>query len=104
MLEHRIARELAAVVKDGAPKGFHSIKVVRPVIDPFSEDRAKHIVVANLGVKELNQGADEFLGTQGYAWDTQADMAFALLGAVLALLLFSRWHDRQICQLASTDV
>ena len=52
----------------------------------------------------LGQGADEFLGTQGYAWDTQADMAFALLGAVLALLLFSRWHDRQICQLASTDV
>lgn len=52
----------------------------------------------------LGQGADEFLGTQGYAWDTQADMAFALLGAVLALLLFSRWHDQQICQLASTDV
>lgn len=44
----------------------------------------------------LGQGADEFLGTQGYAWDTQADMGFALLGAVLALLCFSRWHDRQL--------
>lgn len=49
----------------------------------------------------LGQGADEFLGTQGYAWDTQADMAFALLGAVLALLLLSRWHDRQLSQLAT---
>lgn len=48
----------------------------------------------------LGQGADEFLGTQGYAWDTQADMAFALLGAVLALLLLSRWHDKQLTQLA----
>ena len=52
----------------------------------------------------LGQGADEFLGTQGYAWDTQADMAFALLGAVLALLLLSRWHDRQLGQLASSHV
>lgn len=48
----------------------------------------------------LGQGADEFLGTQGYAWDTQADMAFALLGAVLALSGFSRWHDRQLARLA----
>lgn len=51
----------------------------------------------------LGQGADEFLGTQGYAWDTQADMAFALLGAVLALLLLSRWHDRQLSQLATAS-
>lgn len=50
----------------------------------------------------LGQGADEFLGTQGYAWDTQADMGFALLGAILALLLLSRWHDRQLAQLAVT--
>ena len=44
----------------------------------------------------LGQGADEFLGTQGYVWDTQSDMFFALLGAVAALALLSRWHDRQI--------
>src|SRR5690606_41671336 len=41
-------------------------------------------------------GADEFLATQGDVWDTQADMALALLGALLALLLLSRLHDRQI--------
>ena len=44
----------------------------------------------------LGQGADEFLGTQGYVWDTQSDMFFALLGAVAAMALLSRWHDRQI--------
>lgn len=40
--------------------------------------------------------ADAFLGTQGYTWDTQSDMAWALLGAVSALLLLGSWHDRQL--------
>lgn len=44
----------------------------------------------------LGQGADEFLGTQGDPWDTQSDMLFALIGGVLALLFFSRPHDRQL--------
>jgi len=44
----------------------------------------------------LGQGADEFWGTQGDSWDTQSDMLFALIGAVTALLLFSRAYDRQI--------
>lgn len=42
------------------------------------------------------ESAEAFLGTQGYAWDTQSDMALALLGAVLALALLSKLHDRQI--------
>lgn len=44
----------------------------------------------------LGQGAEEFLGTQGYQWDTQSDMFFALLGAAASLLLFSQWHDQQL--------
>lgn len=44
----------------------------------------------------LGQGADAFLATQGDPWDTQSDMFIALIGAVTALLLFSRVHDRQI--------
>lgn len=43
--------------------------------------------------------AEAFLGTQGYVWDTQSDMAWALLGAVSALLLLSSIHDKQIQQL-----
>ena len=47
----------------------------------------------------LGQGADEFLGTQGDHWDTQSDMFLAMLGAVAALALFSRMHDRQMAAL-----
>lgn len=47
----------------------------------------------------LGQGADEFLGTQGDPWDTQSDMFFALIGAVVALTLLSRVQDRQIRRL-----
>ena len=45
------------------------------------------------------EAAESFLGTQGYAWDTQSDMFLALTGAVLALLLLGRLHDRQIAAL-----
>lgn len=47
----------------------------------------------------LGEGADAFLATQGDVWDTQKDMAMAGVGAVVALLLFSRWHDRQLAAL-----
>ena len=40
--------------------------------------------------------AESFLGTQGYMWDTQSDMAMALLGACLALGLLAKLHDRQL--------
>ncbi len=40
--------------------------------------------------------AESFLGTQGYVWDTQSDMWLALIGACTALLLFARWHDKQL--------
>jgi putative membrane protein len=48
----------------------------------------------------LGQGADEFLGTQGDPWDTQADMFLALLGASFALTALTRMQDRQIAGLA----
>jgi putative membrane protein len=41
-------------------------------------------------------GAEAFLGTQGDVWDTQSDMTFALMGAILALVLLGRVHDRQL--------
>lgn len=47
----------------------------------------------------LGQGAQEFLGTQGYEWDTQSDIFFALIGVITALLLLSKWHNRQIAKL-----
>lgn len=47
------------------------------------------------------EAADSFLGTQGYIWDTQSDMFYALCGAILALLLLGKIHDRQLQQLES---
>lgn len=43
--------------------------------------------------------ADDFLGTQGDPWDTQTDMAMALVGAVCALTLMVRWHNRSMAKL-----
>ena len=40
--------------------------------------------------------ADAFLGTQGDPWDTQEDMATACVGAISALLLLPKIHDRQM--------
>ncbi|MDD3008630.1 MAG: DUF2238 domain-containing protein [Arcobacter sp.] len=40
-----------------------------------------------------NEAANDFLGTQGYLWDTQSDMVWALFGSILALLLLSKYHD-----------
>jgi putative membrane protein len=45
------------------------------------------------------EAADAFLGTQGYIWDTQSDMALALVGAIAALVFLARVHDRQIAGL-----
>jgi putative membrane protein len=46
--------------------------------------------------------AEAFLALQGYAWDTQSDMGYALIGAISALLLLTRLHDRQLARLTSS--
>ena len=71
--------------------GFFSVCVAMTV-------SAVYELIEWLAAVLLGQGADEFLGTQGYIWDTQSDMGFALLGALVAVLLFGRLHDRQIRQ------
>lgn len=47
----------------------------------------------------IGAGADDFLGTQNDPWDTQKDMALAGVGATLALLTLSSWHNRELAQL-----
>jgi putative membrane protein len=47
--------------------------------------------------------ADAFLGTQGDPWDTQEDMAMCLVGAIIALLILSRVHDRALSRLAAAQ-
>ena len=90
-----VARELMlrrAWVNGRGIAGFFSVCVAMTV-------SAVYELIEWLAAVLLGQGADEFLGTQGYVWDTQSDMGFALLGALVAVFVFRRWHDRQIEQL-----
>lgn len=47
--------------------------------------------------------ADAFLGSQGDPWDTQKDMALALIGSVIGLLVMSRLHDRSLAEVWRED-
>lgn len=42
------------------------------------------------------ENAEAFLGMQGYIWDTQSDMAWALFGAICSLVVLSTYHDSQL--------
>lgn len=46
----------------------------------------------------MGEFSEVLLGTLGYLWDTQSDMFYALCGALVALLVMVRWHDRQISE------
>jgi len=82
--------------------------VIRKNIIPFPVWRNVFIVMFCLGFSAFyeliewwvalasGEGAEAFLGTQGYVWDTQSDMGFALLGAIMGLILLSRLHDKQL--------
>jgi hypothetical protein len=47
--------------------------------------------------------ANDFIGSQGDVWDTQADMLMALIGAICALVLFSHLHDRALRKLERVE-
>lgn len=42
------------------------------------------------------ESGDSFLGTQGYIWDTQSDMLYAMIGATCMVVFFGRLQDRAI--------
>lgn len=46
--------------------------------------------------------ANDFLGSQGDAWDTQSDMGLALIGAISAIVLLSALHNRALRNLERT--
>lgn len=47
----------------------------------------------------IKQSAEDFLGMQGYEWDTQSDMLCAMTGAITMLILLSKTQDRQIAEI-----
>lgn len=48
-------------------------------------------------------GAEDFLGMQGYVWDTQSDMFCAMIGAICMLIFFSKLQDKQIYKIEVSD-
>lgn len=48
------------------------------------------------------EAAEAFLGTQGYVWDTQSDMALALVGAISSLIVFGRYHDKSVSSILNS--
>jgi putative membrane protein len=86
-----LAREIL-LRRSPLPRGKWLIFVIVSICLAFSAcfEMIEWFVALALG------GADAFLGTQGYVWDTQSDMAWAVIGAASALALLSRAHDRSM--------
>ena len=47
-------------------------------------------------ISKGSQTSKDFLGMKGDQWDAQWDMSLAFIGAILALILFTKAHDRWI--------
>jgi len=92
-----VARELLIRLKVVARRGWLSFLVVCVCL-AFS---AFYELIEWWAALLSATAAESFLGTQGYVWDTQSDMLWALCGAILALLSLSRLHDRQLARLDS---
>jgi len=45
-------------------------------------------------ISKGGKGAKDFLGMQGDRWDAQWDMFLALIGTLIALLLFTKLHNK----------
>lgn len=45
-------------------------------------------------VSNEGEGSKDFLGIQGDMWDAQWDMSLALVGSILAYLIFAKFHDK----------
>ena len=90
-----IAREIMIRNKVVAVKGWLTFLLLSVVL-AFS---AFYELIEWWAALVSSEAAESFLGTQGYIWDTQSDMWLALLGAVAALVLLSRLHDKQLREL-----
>ena len=94
-----IAREIMIRNKVVAVKGWLTFLLLSVVL-AFS---AFYELIEWWAALVSSEAAESFLGTQGYVWDTQSDMLWALCGAILALLSLSKSHDRQISALTRSQ-
>ncbi|HYK73952.1 MAG TPA: DUF2238 domain-containing protein [Pseudoneobacillus sp.] len=59
---------------------------------------ALYEIIEWAGTKIFGGGkpSKEFLGTQGDIWDSQWDMSLLVIGTLLALMIFSKYHTKQL--------
>ncbi|WP_297525764.1 DUF2238 domain-containing protein [Sulfurovum sp.] len=88
-----LAREILIRLKVVKPSRLWLDYIVLSIVLAFS---AFYELVEWWVALATGEDAEAFLGTQGYVWDTQSDMLYALIGGITALLLLSRLHDRQL--------
>lgn len=79
-----IAKEVLVKVVEVQKKGWLELLVISVCLAFSALYELLEFAVAKLTGTE----AEAFLGTQGDVWDTQWDMTFALIGAILALIVF----------------
>ncbi|PEY32981.1 hypothetical protein CN354_20060 [Bacillus cereus] len=79
-----IAREVLVKVVEIQKKGWLELLVISVCLAFSALYELLEFAVAKL----TGTGAEAFLGTQGDVWDTQWDMTLALIGAILALIVF----------------
>ncbi|OAQ41696.1 hypothetical protein A5893_00875 [Pedobacter psychrophilus] len=87
-----IARELyirKQVIRKGAWLSFLTVCTC-VTISVFYEFLEWFVAIAS------GESAESFLGTQGYVWDTQSDMLYAMIGAICMVVFLSKIQDRQI--------
>ena len=87
-----IAREIIlrrGIVPSKAWTGFFAVCIAMAI-------SAVYELIEWVTAELYGQNADAFLGGQGDIWDTQKDMACALLGALCAIFVLRRWHDSQL--------
>lgn len=82
--------------------------VIRKNIIPKKSWRMLFVVFAILGSSAFyeffewgislvsGEAGNAFLGTQGDIWDTQWDMFMCFIGSIVALSIFSGFHEKQI--------
>ncbi len=90
-----IAREILIRKNVVAFKGWRNFIIVSISL-AFS---AFYELIEWMAAVMTGESAEAFLGTQGYIWDTQTDMAVALTGAVAALSILSKFHDNQLADI-----
>lgn len=85
------------IVRRGAWLGFLCICVVGLIT-------ALYEIIEWLVAIGLGERATDFLGTQGYIYDTQSDMFLAVVGGLIAVVVLARMHDRSISKVGIKNV